>query len=211
MAILQREVDSNRQLYDGLLQRYKEIGVAGVGTNNIAVVDSAKIPEKPSSPRLMLNLVLSIIAGIALASGLVFLLEKMDSSIRDPQDVTNRFDLPLLGAIPETDQTVARDILDKKSTIYEAYFSVMTNLSFLTEHGAPRSIMLTSSRPQEGKSSSSLSLASVLAATGKSVVLVDADIRNPSLNRYLEMPNNKGLSHYLSGEDRKSTRLNSSH
>src|SRR3546814_16009508 len=85
----------------------------------------------------------------------------MDSSIRDPQDVTNRFDLPLLGAIPETDQTVARDILDKKSTIYEAYFSVMTNLSFLTEHGAPRSIMLTSSRPQEGKSSSSLSLASV--------------------------------------------------
>src|SRR3546814_5338829 len=77
----------------------------------------------------------------------------------------------------------------------------MTNLSFLTEHGAPRSIMLTSSRPQEGKSSSSLSLASVLAATGKSVVLVDADIRNLSLNRYLEMPNNKGLSHYLSGDD----------
>jgi capsular exopolysaccharide synthesis family protein len=201
MASLQREVDSNRQLYDGLLQRYKEIGVAGVGTNNIAVVDSAKIPEKPSSPRLMLNLALSIIAGIGLASGLIFLLEKMDSSIRDPQDVTNRFDLPLLGAIPETEQTVAQDILDKKSTIYEAYFSVMTNLSFLTEHGAPRSIMLTSSRPQEGKSSSSLSLASVLAATGKSVILVDADIRNPSLNRYLEMPNNKGLSHYLSGDD----------
>lgn len=201
MATLQREVDSNRQLYDGLLQRYKEIGVAGVGTNNIAVVDSAKIPEKPSSPRLMLNLALSIIAGIGLASGLIFLLEKMDSSIRDPQDVTNRFDLPLLGAIPETEQTVAQDILDKKSTIYEAYFSVMTNLSFLTEHGAPRSIMLTSSRPQEGKSSSSLSLASVLAATGKSVILVDADIRNPSLNRYLEMPNNKGLSHYLSGDD----------
>src|SRR3546814_20510814 len=75
-----------------------------------------------------LNLVLSIIAGIALASGLVFLLEKMDSSIRDPQDVTNSFDLPLLGAIPETDQPVARDILDTKSTIYEAYFSVMTNL-----------------------------------------------------------------------------------
>ncbi|MGB3792195.1 MAG: polysaccharide biosynthesis tyrosine autokinase [Sphingopyxis granuli] len=201
MAILQREVDSNRQLYDGLLQRYKEIGVAGVGTNNIAVVDSAKIPEKPSSPRLLLNVVLSLIAGIGLAAGLIFLLEKLDSSIRDPQDVAKRFDLPLLGAIPETDQTVSKDILDKKSTIYEAYFSVMTNLSFLTEHGAPRSIMLTSSRPQEGKSSSSLSLASVLAATGKSVILVDADIRNPSLNRYLEMPNKRGLSHYLAGDD----------
>lgn len=201
MAILQREVDSNRQLYDGLLQRYKEIGVAGVGTNNIAVVDSAQVPEKPSSPRLALNLALSLVAGVALAVGLIFLLEKMDSSIRDPQDVTKRFDLPLLGAIPETAQTVAGDILDKKSMIYEAYFSVMTNLSFLTEHGAPRSIMLTSSRPQEGKSSSSLSLASVLAATGKSVILVDADIRNPSLNRYLDMPNKRGLSHYLSGDE----------
>ncbi|WP_374525845.1 GumC family protein [Sphingopyxis sp.] len=201
MAILQREVDSNRQLYDGLLQRYKEIGVAGVGTNNISVVDSAQVPEKPSSPRLLLNLALSLVTGMALCAGMIFFLEKMDSSIRDPQDVTKRFDLPLLGVIPETAQTVAGDILDKKSMIYEAYFSVMTNLSFLTEHGAPRSIMLTSSRPQEGKSSSSLSLASVLVATGKSVILVDADIRNPSLNRYLDMPNKRGLSHYLSGDD----------
>ncbi|BBB08645.1 GumC family protein [Sphingopyxis sp. EG6] len=201
MAILQREVDSNRQIYDGLLQRYKEIGVAGVGTNNIAVVDIAKAAERPSSPRLLLNVALSLIAGISLAAGLIFLLEKMDSSIRDPQDVAKRFNLPLLGAIPETEQAVAQDILDKKSTIYEAYFSVMTNLSFLTEHGAPRSLMLTSSRPKEGKSSSSLSLASVLVATGKSVILVDADLRNPSLNRYLEMPNKSGLSHYLSGDD----------
>lgn len=201
MAILQREVDSNRQIYDGLLQRYKEIGVAGVGTNNIAVVDSAKAAERPSSPRLLLNVALSLVAGMGLAAGLIFLLEKMDSSIRDPQDVTKRFNLPLLGAIPETDQPVSKDILDKKSTIYEAYFSVMTNLSFLTEHGAPRSVMLTSSRPQEGKSSSSFSLAAVLVATGKSVVLVDADLRNPSLNRYLDMPNKSGLSHYLAGDD----------
>src|SRR3546814_9067193 len=87
MAILQREVDSNRQLYDGLLQRYKEIGVAGVWTNNIAVVDSAKIPEKPSSPRLMLNLVLSIIAGIALASGLGFLLERQEEHTSEIQSL----------------------------------------------------------------------------------------------------------------------------
>src|SRR3546814_4129034 len=85
--------------------------------------------------------------------------------------------------------------------IYEAYFSLMTNLSFLTTHGAPRSIMLTSSGPKEGKSNSSLCLATVLAATGKSVILVDADIRNPSLNRYLSIPNDAGLSHYLSGDD----------
>ena len=202
MAILQREVDSNRQLYDGLLQRFKEIGAAGVGANNISVVDRAKMPERPSSPNLMLNMALALIAGVGLAAGLVFLLEKLDSSIRDPQDVAGRFGLPLLGAIPEVrGQTVADAVVDKKSSIYEAYVSLMTNLSFLTAHGAPRSIMVTSSRPQEGKSSSSLSLATVLSGVGKSVILVDADIRNPSLNRYLDVPNRRGLSHYLSGDD----------
>jgi capsular exopolysaccharide synthesis family protein len=202
MAILQREVDSNRQLYEGLLQRYKEIGVAGVGTNNVSLVDRAKPAERPSSPNLLLNIAISLLAGMALAAGLVFVLEKMDSSIRDPQDVLPRFGLPLLGAIPEVlNRPIADAITDKKSAIYEAYFSLMTNLTFLTEHGAPRAIMLTSSRPKEGKSNSSLCLATVLAATGKSVILVDADVRNPSLNRYLDIPNQRGLSHYLSGDD----------
>lgn len=202
MAILQREVDSNRQLYEGLLQRYKEIGVAGVGTNNVSLVDRAKPADKPSSPNLMINMAIALLAGLALAAGIVFLLEKMDSSVRDPQEVLPRFGLPLLGAIPETlDRDVADAITDKKSAIYEAYFSLMTNLTFLTEHGAPRSIMLTSSQPREGKSNSSLCLATVLAATGKSVILIDADVRNPSLNRYLDIPNQRGLSHYLSGDD----------
>jgi capsular exopolysaccharide synthesis family protein len=202
MAILQREVDSNRQLYEGLLQRYKEIGVAGVGTNNVSLVDRAKPAERPSSPSLMINLVVALLVGMILAAGLVFVLEKMDSSVRDPQDVLTRFGLPLLGAIPEVlNRPVADAITDKKSAIYEAYFSLMTNLTFLTEHGAPRAIMLTSSRPKEGKSNSSLCLATVLAATGKSVILVDADVRNPSLNRYLDIPNQRGLSHYLSGDE----------
>jgi capsular exopolysaccharide synthesis family protein len=202
MAILQREVDSNRQLYDGLLQRYKEIGVAGVGTNNISVVDPAKIPGEPSSPRLLLNMLLALLAGVALAASLIFLLEKMDSSIRDPQEVAPRFGLPLLGAIPEVvGQQVAEMITDKKSSVYEAYFSLMTNLSFLTAHGAPRSIMLTSSQPKEGKSNSSLCLATVLAGVGKSVILVDADVRNPSQSHYLDIPNKTGLSHYLAGDD----------
>lgn len=202
MAILQREVDSNRQLYEGLLQRYKEIGVAGVGTNNISVVDRAKIPDRPSSPNIVLNLILAVLLGLLIVAGLIFLLEKIDSSIRNPQDVQTRFGLPLLGIVPEQkDRPVAEAVLDKKSPIYEAYFTLMTNLSFATTHGVPRSMMLTSSQPQEGKSNSSLCLATVLAATGKSVILVDADIRNPSQNRYLEIPNKMGLSHYLSGDD----------
>ncbi|HEX2812373.1 MAG TPA: polysaccharide biosynthesis tyrosine autokinase [Sphingopyxis sp.] len=201
MAILQREVDSNRQLYEGLLQRYKEIGAAGVGTNNISVVDAAKIADRPSSPRLIVNVALALFAGIALAAGLIFAQEKIDSSIRDPQEVNARFGLPLLGAVPEVAGHPAELIIDKKSEIYEAYFALMTNLSFLTAHGAPRSIMLTSSQPREGKSNSSLCLATVMAATGKSVILIDADVRNPSQNEYLHIPNKLGLSHYLAGDD----------
>lgn len=202
MAILQREVDSNRQLYEGLLQRYKEIGVAGVGTNNISVVDRAKLPDRPSSPKLFLNLALSLFLGALIAAGLIFMLEKVDSSVRDPQDVQTRFGLPLLGVVPESlDRPVTEAVLDKKSAIYEAYFSLMTNLSFVTSHGFPRTMMLTSSQPREGKSNSSLCLSTALAATGKSVILIDADVRNPSQNRYLEVPNELGLSHYLSGDD----------
>jgi capsular exopolysaccharide synthesis family protein len=201
MAILQREVDSNRQLYDGLLQRYKEIGASGVGTNNISVVDAAKIADRPSSPRLIMNVALALFAGIGLAAGLIFAQEKIDSSIRDPQDVNARFGLPLLGAVPEVAGHPAELIIDKKSEIYEAYFALMTNLSFLTAHGAPRSIMVTSSQPREGKSNSSLCLATVMAATGKSVILIDADVRNPSQNEYLHIPNKLGLSHYLAGDD----------
>lgn len=202
MTILQREVDSNRQLYEGLLQRYKEIGVAGVGTNNVSVVDIAKPSASPSSPNLILNLAFALFLGLVAAAGLIFILEKIDSSIRDPQDVSKRFGLPLLGAIPEiVDQPLADAITDKKSPIYEAYFSLRTNLTFLTSHGAPRSIMLTSSRPKEGKSNSSLCLATVLAGTGKSVVLIDADLRNPSQNKYLSVEMQRGLSHYLAGDD----------
>ena len=203
MAILQREVDSNRQLYDGLLQRYKEIGVAGVGTNNISVVDRAIVAENPSSPILLLNIAVALVLGCALAAGSIFILEKIDNSIRDPQDVVSRFGLSLLGTIPEEDdQPVPEAIVDKKSAVYEAYFSLMTNLGFLTPAGFPRTLMLTSSRPKEGKSTSSLCLATVLAGTGKSVILVDADVRNPSQDQYLDIPKGqRGLTHYLAGDD----------
>ncbi|PKP88625.1 MAG: hypothetical protein CVT78_00110 [Alphaproteobacteria bacterium HGW-Alphaproteobacteria-17] len=201
-AILQREVDTNRQLYDGLLQRYKEIGVAGVGTNNIAVVDVATPATIPSSPRLILNLLLSIIAGMIIAAVLVFILEQLDHSIRDPAEVSERFGLPLLGSIPKVESENFNDLLlDKKSMVYEAYLAAQTNLTFLTPHGAPSSFLLTSTRPAEGKSSSSLSLANVFVSTGKKVILIDADIRSPSLNEMLEIENKQGLSNYLTGSD----------
>jgi polysaccharide biosynthesis transport protein len=108
--------------YDGLLQRYKEIGAAGVGTNNISVVDTGMPSRKPSSPNLFLNLALSLLAGLGLAAALVFLLEQLDQSIRDPSEVIDRFGLPLLGSIPKVEANDFEELLlDKKSMVYEAY------------------------------------------------------------------------------------------
>ncbi|MGX7951265.1 GumC family protein [Tsuneonella sp. HG249] len=202
-AIYQREVDTNRELYEGLLQRYKEIGVAGVGANNIAVVDRAVVPERPTSPSMPLNLALGLLFGLALAGGYVFVREEIDQSVKDPSDVTELFDIPLLGAIPQQQGAVEiqEELQDIKSPLSEAYFSAASNLSFLTQHGAPRSLAVTSTRPNEGKSTSAFALAVAMARTGKRVLLVDCDLRNPSQHENFGAQKEPGLSNLLSGGD----------
>ena len=201
--ILRREVDTNRQLYDALLQRYKEIGVAGgVGVNNISVIDRAEIPRKPSSPRLFLNLFLALVVGLVAGGGLVILLEQIDQSVEDPLDVERVLGVPMLGAVPKTmDESQVDMIADRKSAISEAYMSVQTILSLATAHGVPRSIGITSSRPAEGKSTTSYALASLFARSKGRVLLIDADMRSPSIHAMLGLVNDRGLSNYLAGND----------
>jgi capsular exopolysaccharide synthesis family protein len=185
------------------LQRYKEIGVAGgVGVNNISVVDAAELPEDPSSPNLPLNLLLSLLIGAFLGMGAAFALEQIDEGISDPADVENEIGVPLLGTIPKvTDKSAIEELQDRKSILSEAYVSLQTNLSFATEHGTPRSLAVTSSRPAEGKSTTSTALAISLARTGRRVLLIDADMRSPSLHGLFGLGNTVGLSNYLSGND----------
>jgi polysaccharide biosynthesis transport protein len=201
--IFQREVDTNRQLYDALLQRYKEIGVAGgVGVNNISIVDPADTPRKPSSPRLIVNMILATLAGLALSGMIIFLLEQTDDAVDDPADVERRLNIPLLGSIPKVSQESAADALkDRKSPLVEAYISVQTNLRFATKHGIPHSIAVTSTRSGEGKSTTSLALAVLLSRSGKRVVIVDGDMRSPSVHGLLGLDNKHGLSDYLAGAD----------
>lgn len=200
--IYQRDADTNRQLYDALLQRYKEIGVAGtVGISNISIVEEAELPEAPSSPNLLLNLALALLAG-GLAAGLtVIALEQIDEGFRNPGEVRTRLGLPLLGTAPDVAGDVVDQIADSKSEIYESYFSIRSNLAFTTEHGFPRSLSITSTRPAEGKSISSLALATILARLGKKVLLLDADMRSPSIHALTGKENVTGLSNYLSGTD----------
>lgn len=200
--ILQREVDTNRQLYDGLLQRYKEIGVAGAGSNDIVIVDRAEPSGGPSSPKLILNMLLALLAGLGISGLFVLVMEQVDQTIKEPGDLKGKLGIALLGSIPNIDKDgILLSLSDKKSVAWEAYFSIRTSLSFLTDHGVPRSILLTSTRPNEGKSTSSLALGVVLAGTGKRILLVDGDMRNPSLHQMLGIENTMGMSNYLSGSD----------
>jgi len=201
--IYQQEVDTNRALYDGLLQRFKEIGVAGgVGVNNISVVDPADVPQKPSSPRLLLNLALALLAGLGLGAALAFTLEQIDEAIADPAEVEKRLGLPLLGSVPKVDgQTPKEALLDRKSELVDAYLAVQTNLGFTTEHGVPRSLVVTSTRPAEGKSTTALALATMLSRAQRSVILIDGDMRSPSVHQLGGVANDRGLSNFLAGQD----------
>jgi capsular exopolysaccharide synthesis family protein len=201
--IYQQEVDTNRALYDGLLQRFKEIGVAGgVGVNNISIVDPADAPQKPSSPRLLVNLAVALLAGLGLGALAAFALEQIDEAIADPGEVERRLGLPLLGSVPKLDDGTPKEaLLDRKSELIDAYLAVQTNLAFTTEHGVPRSFSVTSTRPAEGKSTTALALATTLARAKRRVILVDGDMRSPSVHHLGGVGHDHGLSNFLSGQD----------
>lgn len=202
--IYQQEVDTNRALYDGLLQRVKEIGVAGgVGVNNVSVIDVADVPQRPSSPRLLVNLAIALLAGLAIGAVAALALEQMDEAIADPAEVERRLGLPLLGSVPKVaDGSSPRDeLLDRKSDLVDAYLAINTNLGFTTEHGVPRSFSVTSTRPAEGKSTTALALATMLARAGKRTILVDGDMRSPSIHHLGGVDHERGLSNFLTGDD----------
>ncbi|HWS40314.1 MAG TPA: polysaccharide biosynthesis tyrosine autokinase [Arenimonas sp.] len=199
--ILKRDVDTNRQLYDATLERYKEIGVAaGVGLNNILVVDKAVNAGK-FNPNIPLNLAISLFLGAVLGVLLALLLEYLDDTLKNPEDVEKILKLPILGVIPKLAANMTLDgaYSDVRSAFSEAYRSVRTSLQFSTNHGVPRTLLITSSSPGEGKSTAALTLARNFSQIGKRVLLIDADMRKPSLHKKMLIDNGLGLSNYLAG------------
>jgi len=209
--ILRREVDTNRELYNGLLQRFKEVGVAaGIGTNNISMVDEARIPARPFKPNLRLNGLLALVLGLLGGVGLAFLLEHLDDTFKQPDEVEQRLNLPVLGVIPLTalkrgDQRPIALVghEDPRSVFAESYRSLRTALEFSTSSGVPRTLTVTSANSGEGKSTTALSLAIQFAQAGKKVLLIDADLRKPSLHRSLGLDNHLGLTNLLAGEQER--------
>ncbi|MFM5918594.1 MAG: GumC family protein [Novosphingobium sp.] len=201
--LLAREADTNRQLYDGLLERFKTLNaMAGVSLSNISIIDNAEVPKGPSSPNLIKNLLFGLIMGLGLAGLLVFFRDQFDDAIRVPEDIEGKLGLPLLGVIPKTDEDSPETALaDPKSPMSEAYNSLRGSLLYSTSQGLPQVMLVTSAQAAEGKTTTSIAIAAGFARMGRKVLLIDADMRRPSLQNRMNVANDRGLSTLLTSAD----------
>jgi polysaccharide biosynthesis transport protein len=217
-TLLKRDVESYRSLYEGLMEKLKEAGVtAGLRSNNIRSVDKARVPTYPSEPNVPRNLMFALALGLSTGIGLAFLLEGMDNTVRTPEQAQAISALPSLGMIPlgskgaiETATkrlTVAssREAVElvtqsrPQSQMAESYRALRTSLLLTSLGGPPKVILVTSALPQEGKTTTSINTAIVLAQKGTRVLLIDADLRRPSIHKTLGMGPKTGLSNVLTG------------
>jgi polysaccharide biosynthesis transport protein len=219
-SILKRDLDSNRTLYEGLLEKLKEAGVtAGLRSNNFRIIEAARVPTSPSEPNIPRNLSFALVLGVISGLGLAFLLENMDNTVRTPEQAQAISALPSLGMIPlgsksgnhgpsgkrlaltaapkEVVETVTQ--VRPQSQMAESYRALRTSLLLSNLGAPPKVIMVTSARPQEGKTTTSINTAIVLAQKGVRVLLIDADLRRPSVHKTLGMGPRSGLSNVLTG------------
>jgi len=193
--------------YQNLLDRIKDVSVVGgLDTNNISIVDSAVIPHKKFKPNIKTNLMLGTLMGFLFGLAFIFLREFMDDSIKSTEELEKLTQLPMFGVIPELkgreSSVIAQQLItEPNSHIAEAIRSLRTSLSFSTAEGAPKILCLTSSVAGEGKTSIATNLAISYALAGENVLLIDADLRNPTVDRLLKLDNRVGLSNLLSGKN----------
>ena len=218
-SLLKRDVDTNRQLYEGLLEKLKEAGVsAGLKSNNFRIVDSARPPTAPIEPNIPRNLMFALVLGLASGIGLAFLLEGLDSTVRTTEQAQMISGLASLGMIPLGSKSAREGPNPKRlviatskeavelvtqvrpqSQMAESYRALRTSLLLSNLGSPPKVIMVTSSLPQEGKTTTSINTAVVLAQKGVRVLLIDADLRRPSIHKTLGMGPHSGLSNVLTG------------
>lgn len=196
---LQLTLASQQAAYSNLLSSYEELRIAEASeSSNIVKVEDA-IPEySPVRPRTRSNTMLAAAVGALVAVGIIFLIEYLDDTIKSPDDVTSVVGLSTLGAIAHIEGKLTKEklvtLLAPRSPISEAYRALRTNIQFAAVDGPLKSIVVTSSGPGEGKSTTAANLAIVLAQAGRRVIIVDADLRRPVQHRIFELPNGQGLT-----------------
>ena len=201
-TVLEREAQSNRPIYEALLQRQKELQVvSNSGGNNVRLMDRAVVPGAPYTPDVRRNLMLGSLAGILLALGLVLAIDYLDDTVKTPEDITRRLKLPFLGLVPavkgNTHPLLSQEVPHEFG---EAFRALRTSLVFSSGSEGTRVIALTSAQPLEGKTTTACNMAIALAYGGSRVLLIDADMRRPSVSRTLGIENTIGLSHLLTGQ-----------
>ena len=199
---LAREADTNRKIYDELLERFSQLNASsGLSASNVTVIDAADPPRLPSSPNLIVNLLLGLLAGLIAAALAIFLRDQMDDAIRVPEDIEGKLGLPLLGVVPKArGNDPESELADPHSAVAESYMALRGALLYATPEGLPAAFSVTSAEETEGKTTTSLAVAQGLARMGKRVVLVDADLRRPSVHRRLGIANASGTSDYLTSD-----------
>ena len=204
--LLKREADSNRQLYEAMLQRVKESGVAAaLKASNIRVVDSAIPPVFPYKPSIKADTAIGLMMGIFLGFGLVVIRERTDRSIRTPGDAPPWLNVPELGVIPAGNARLGRRdrrklfVMEGKSEMMsEAFRVVLTSVMVSNQNGSSRKVLVvTSSSPAEGKTTVATHLAVRLSSIGKKVLLIDGDLSRPCLHHVFGIDNDYGLTSIL--------------
>ncbi len=202
--ILKREVDTNRQLYDALVTKLKEQGVSEqVQAVKVWVVEDARTPETPSKPRKKRNIMLGIILGLFGGIGIALFLEYLDNTVKYPDDVQDRFGVPVLSTVPllsskrEPPEVIA--IKETSTAFAESYRTIRTAILLSGAGGPPKKLLITSMAPKDGKTTISINLAVAFAHAGKRTLLVDGDMRRPRIHKIFYLENEEGLSTCLAG------------
>lgn len=215
-SVLKRESQSTKEMYDLLFKRLKETSLTeDIRTGNIRIIDPAEIPASPVKPKKTQNIILAVILGLVLSIGTAFFLERIDNTIKIPEDIKQHLNVSYLGPIPDfsdlpdaTDNRKKGDanykgslitLSNPKSTASEAYRGIRTNILFSSADIAPQVLLISSSAPSEGKTITAANLAVVMAQMGNKVLLIDCDMRKPKLNKVFETSRDKGLSNILVG------------
>jgi polysaccharide biosynthesis transport protein len=226
--ILKRETDTNKQLYVGLLEKLKETGVStSMKAANIRVIDPAYPPKKPDSPRIPLNLSLAMLLGLSMGIGAAFLQEHLDNSFKTAGEIERFLQLPALASVPAVAASTngnghslyarARHMAGEKypaaivpswnriegngqnTALAEAFHELRTSVLLSTAKHPPKTLLVTSAKGGEGKTTVAANLAVSLAQLGEKVLLIDADLRRPSLHNFFGIPNTCGLVNFLTG------------